>query len=249
MGSASSIDTTLLPAELEQPDLEALLGADFDEAKFNAHCRTFLGNKIVPKDIFEELLRAGVFPGGGEAPEPAAAPSLALAAALAAQGAKTQEEKAARSSVVLSAALLREERHKVDFDRRRAEEGADYSRGFSGTKADTKAEKDFAKLANTGGEPTEVPTVHQGEEPLHDLAFMEGLTPSGVAALAGEGEWLKIMGGGGLLDLGQLGDVPDRDEEARRLEQRSCRRREGRGPLGPERSSLRSDGRNPYRDR
>jgi len=83
-----------------------------------------------------------------------------------AEKAKTAEEQADHAKAFLAAIDAREKRLKVVNDAAAKAANADYSKGFSGSAADTKAEKDFAKLALGGADEAADDGVPEAERVL-----------------------------------------------------------------------------------
>jgi hypothetical protein len=146
-----------------------------------------LGDKFVQRSDFMKLLKERSSSATDSTP---ASQSEALTQVLN----KTPEALAAEKLAFLAAVESREKRVKTKKDAADKLANADYSKGFSGTAADTKAEKDFAKLAmgDHGAEEDDVP---DDEKVL--LAPLSDVSPHDLDAMRNLSPWCKVMGGTG----------------------------------------------------
>jgi hypothetical protein len=141
-----------------------------------------LGDKFVDRADFLSILKSK---GGSTGAE---------SAAFVQERSRTEEERAAPRTLFLAAIDAREKRVKAANDQAAKEAGADYSKGFSGSAADTKAEKDFAKLAL--GDDGQADDLHH-DAPPEEKALLAPLdvSPHELEELRALGKWVKIMGG------------------------------------------------------
>ena len=188
MGSgASSLDTSKLPDKCSEDILRELLGDSF-----NAQAKTAFdqaSEASVFGDLFvfrADFLRALRDQSGHEAVDS----PLVLA-----EKARSEEDRALLSANFLAAVGTREKRLKVKNDEAAKLAGADYSKGFSGTAADTKAEKDFAKLALGDGGSGEGGDDGASPEEMLALAQVDGITDYDLEELRKLGKWTKLLGG------------------------------------------------------
>lgn len=177
MGAAASIPDTLDAEACKQ-----LVGDKFDERKFD-ELKDEDGK--ISREVLLSLQESETLPETVQQPESSVENYIDVCLSY------SESDKKSIAEEVLQAAISREKA----FAKDNAEKGkeSDYSKSFSGSAADTKAEKDFGKLMSEDVDNSE--TIESCDPTLSPVVTADD--SARYEELRAAGKWMKLMGGAG----------------------------------------------------